>query len=46
MPYAPAILMELGYMSNPLEYEKATTQSQINQVAEAIADGVKRALRT
>jgi N-acetylmuramoyl-L-alanine amidase len=44
MPYAPAILMELGYMSNPLEYEKATTQSQINQVAEAIADGVKRAL--
>jgi N-acetylmuramoyl-L-alanine amidase len=45
MPYAPAILMELGYMSNPLEYEKATTQSQINQVAEAIADGVQRALK-
>lgn len=43
-PYAPAVLLELGYMSNPLEYERAANHSQIDKVARAIADGITAAL--
>lgn len=43
-PYSPAILLELGYISNPLEYERAANQTQINKAAQAIADGIRRAL--
>ena len=44
MPYAPAILMELGFMSNPLEYEKAANQNQINLVADGVVAGLKSCL--
>lgn len=43
-PYSPSVLVELGYISNPLEYERATSESQINKVAEAVAAGIKQAL--
>lgn len=43
-PYAPAVLLELGYMSNPLEYERAATLSQMDKVAVAIANGITAAL--
>lgn len=44
MPYSPSLLLELGYLSNPLEYEKATSKNQINKVADAVANGLKQAL--
>ncbi|MDR2933462.1 MAG: N-acetylmuramoyl-L-alanine amidase [Oscillospiraceae bacterium] len=44
MPYAPSILMELGFMSNPREYENMTDADQISYVAQAVVDGVRRAL--
>lgn len=43
-PYSPSILLELGYMSNPFEYERAANQSQIKKAAEAIANGIVRSL--
>lgn len=43
-PYAPAVLLELGYMSNPLEYERAANSSQMDKVAKAIAGGITAAL--
>ncbi len=38
--YSPAILLELGYMSNPVEYERAANSGQIAKAAKAIADGI------
>lgn len=43
-PYSPSILLELGYLSNPLEYERATSSAQIKKAAQAIADGIKKSL--
>lgn len=43
-PYSPSILLELGYMSNPLEYERAANNAQIDKAAEAIAEGIRQAL--
>ena len=40
MPYAPSILMELGFMSNPEEYEKTADPAQIELVAASVANGV------
>lgn len=40
----PALLLELGFLSNPLEYEKATTKSEIDKVAQSVADGVVKSL--
>ncbi|MCL2056722.1 MAG: N-acetylmuramoyl-L-alanine amidase [Oscillospiraceae bacterium] len=45
LPAAPSILMELGFMSNPLEYERACTQSQIRRAADSVAAGVVATLR-
>lgn len=43
-PYSPAILLELGYVSNPTEYERAANPAQIEKAAQAIADGIRQAL--
>lgn len=43
-PYSPSVLVELGFLSNPLEYERAASQSQINNVAQAVADAMVGAL--
>ena len=45
LPYAPSILVELGFMTNPLEYERAATPAQIKQVAQALASGIRRSLQ-
>lgn len=44
-PYSPSILLELGYISNPLEYERAANNAQIKKAAEAIAEGIVNALQ-
>lgn len=44
MPYAPSILVELGFLCNPKEYENAADRGQIDKVAKAIASGVKKGL--
>lgn len=43
-PYAPALLLELGFMSSPVEYEKACNGNEMQKVAQAIASGVKNAI--
>jgi len=45
MPGSPALLLELGYMSNPLEYEKAASTAEMEKVGAAVANGVTLALR-
>jgi N-acetylmuramoyl-L-alanine amidase len=45
LPRCPAILMELGFMSHPLEYENATLEAQMALVAQSVADGVINTLR-
>lgn len=45
LPYAPAILLELGYLCNPLEYEKATAPSEMEKVAQSIAAGIRQSLK-
>lgn len=45
MPYAPALLLELGFMPNPLEYERACSSAEMNKVAQAIADGIVNTLK-
>lgn len=40
LPYAPSLLMELGFMSNPADYEEAATQESIDMVAQAVAEGI------
>ena len=42
--YSPALLLELGFMSHPLEYERAASEIEMNKAVRAIADGIKRAL--
>jgi len=44
LPYAPSILCELGYLTNPLEYERITTQSEIDKTAQAIVNGIVQSL--
>ena len=41
---SPALLLELGFMSNPAEYEASTTQAMINRVATAVAEGIRKTL--
>lgn len=43
---APAILLELGFMINPLEFEWITNPPQQQKLASAIADGVAEWLLT
>lgn len=38
--YAPSMLLELGFMSNPVEYEKACDPQEIDKLAQATAAGV------
>lgn len=45
MPYAPAMLLELGFMSNPVEYEKAVSSAEMKKVAAAVAEGIQAALQ-
>ena len=45
MPFSPAILCELGYLSNALEYEKTLDRGEIIKVGQAVADGVLRAMQ-
>lgn len=45
MPYCPALLLEFGFMSHPLEYENATNDAEIAKVAHAVADGIIEILR-
>lgn len=44
MPYAPALLLELGFMSNPVEYEKSVSPSEMAKVASAVAKGIEQTL--
>lgn len=44
LPCAPSLLLELGFMTNPLEYEKAITPAEMEKVGLAVAEGVKKAL--
>ena len=37
---APALLLELGFMSNPVEFEWVTNPQEQPKLAEAIADGI------
>jgi len=37
---APAVLLELGFMSNPVEFEWVTNPQEQPKLAEAIADGI------
>lgn len=41
MPLSPAMLLELGFLSNPLEYEKAADPAEMAKVAKSVADGVQ-----
>jgi N-acetylmuramoyl-L-alanine amidase len=43
--YCPAVLMELGFMSNPLEYERMTDIAYIKQMAQSVADGIVATLQ-
>ncbi|WRS27582.1 N-acetylmuramoyl-L-alanine amidase [Oscillospiraceae bacterium MB08-C2-2] len=45
LPAAPSVLVELGFLSNPVEYTNATSQSQMKQVADSLANGLKAALQ-
>lgn len=44
LPYCPALLLELGFMSNPREYEEATTLDAMEKVADAVADAIRKSL--
>ncbi|NER32414.1 MAG: hypothetical protein F6J89_33685, partial [Symploca sp. SIO1C4] len=39
---APAVLLELGFMINPMEFEWIENQQQQEKLAVAIADGVNQ----
>lgn len=41
----PAVLLELGYMSSPVEIAKLKTNSYQNKLADAVANGVHRYFR-
>jgi N-acetylmuramoyl-L-alanine amidase len=40
-PRCPAVMLELGFMSNPLEYERAAEASQIESFAETAAEALE-----
>lgn len=40
LPYAPSTLLEIGFVSNPLEYEKACDPEEIDLIATAVSQGV------
>lgn len=42
--YAPSVLAELGYMCNPLEYERAADKAEIQKIGAAVAETVKNLL--
>ncbi len=42
--YAPSVLCELGFMSNPAEYEEMLTAKDIDKAAYAIAQGILNSL--
>ena len=44
IPFAPSLLCELGYLSNPLEYERITNPDQLQKTANALVEGIKHAL--
>lgn len=44
LPQCPAILMELGYMCNPIEYERMTNTTEIAKTADAVANAIKTTL--
>ena len=44
-PRAPSMLLELGFMSHPIEYERMTNPEVIRQSARGIAQGIVQSLR-
>lgn len=46
IPETPAVLLELGYMSNPVEAELFATQEYLEVVSMAIADAIQAYLTT
>lgn len=44
MTYAPSLLLELGFMVNPLEYEDLCQPLRIYQTALGVADGIIRTI--
>jgi N-acetylmuramoyl-L-alanine amidase len=42
----PAVLLELGFMSNPVEFEWVTNPQEQQKLAGAIADGITQWLTT
>ena len=42
---APSVLMEMGFISNPVEREKLMTKQRQEEVATAIADGILEYLK-
>jgi len=45
LPQSPSMLIELGFMCNPAEYENLTNPAVIQQSAQGIVDGILAALR-
>ena len=45
LPRAPSMLLELGFMSHPLEYEQLTNPQNIRQSARGVAQGIVQSLR-
>ena len=44
MTYAPSLLLELGFVVNPLEYEDLCQPLRIYQTALGVADGIIRTI--
>ena len=44
MTYVPSLLLELGFMVNPLEYEDLCQPLRIYQTALGVADGIIRTI--
>lgn len=40
LPFAPSILFELGYLSNPLEYEKITNTAELEKMAVQMTEAI------
>ena len=45
LPHAPSVLIELGFLPNPVEYESAATPADIQKVAQAVGNAVIEVLR-
>lgn len=43
--YAPAVLVEMGFLTNPAEYDSMTSRSGIFRTANAVGDGVLAVFR-